>query len=433
MHRAPVVAAAFLGLFLLSSAVRGDNAREAARLFDRARDQEREKNYDEAVKSARQAIELDPSNAQYHGFLGWIGLITNDYAMGMKESAAAAKLANGKNDAFYLFLAGENAYYDQDVSNAIHYFKQALDRGEEALGPQNTVVTKERLDLLSERTYEFEYRIDPKKGKDLKRPDGTFQLPLPSNGRWPFQKRSSVVVIGARAHKIDEVDGNDVINLTPEGTEMIRVRLEVVVQPYSYRARLNRRTRPTTYSALVKPYLGPSEWINPESRILQKAVEPLKKPDSLQTVAEIIKYLRKQLRYIPNENLQNAGDVTAETTLARGQASCHGWSAAFTALCRTAGVPARMVVVLSAKDRDRFEYHDIVEVYIPNCGWVPLEPQPGGVVGMPGTEHIRLYHYLPTRTWLADDPDKMHLFTTFGILQAERRPMYNVKKKLPKD
>ena len=236
-------------------------------------------------------------------------------------------------------------------------------------------------------------------------------------------------MIGARAHKIDEVEGNDVINLTPEGNELIRVRMTVTVQPYSYKARLNRRTKRAAYSDLVKPYLGASEWINPESRLLQQTVKPLKKADPLQTVAEIIAFLRNHLRYIPNENLQDPGDVAAETTLTRAQASCHGWSACFTGLCRTAGVPARMVVVLSAKEANRFQYHDIVEVYIPNCGWVPLEPQPAGVVGMPGTQQIRLYHYLPTRTWVADEPDKMHLFCTFTIMNADGKPQYNVKKK----
>ena len=356
----------------------------------------------------------------------WIYLRKEDYAAGLRASEAAVRLSNGKNNAYFLFLAGENAYLDQELDLAIKYFKQAAGH-EKQLGPNNSAIVKERLDLLSEKTYEFEVRVDPKRAPSLKRRDGSFTVPVPATTRWPFQKLNKVTVIGAREHKIEEIEGNDVVVLTPEGEEPIRVLVSVTVKPFSYKARLSRRTKAGSYSDLIKPYLGESEWINPKSRILQKIVEPLKKADSLDTVAAIVGYLRKELRYIRNENLPNAGDVTVETTLSRGQASCHGWSAAFAGLCRAAGVPARMVVVLSAHERDQFEYHDIVEVYIPNCGWVPVEPQPGGVTGMPGTNLIRLYHYTPTRLWGVNNPEKVHLFNIFTALHSERRLAYNVK------
>jgi hypothetical protein len=427
MSRARVAPAALLILAILAPALRGDNAKDAAKLMEQARQAERDKRYDEAIKAIGDAIQLAPDVADYHGYMGWLSLLNHDYAKGVKESEAASRLAGPKKDAFYLFIAGENAYYDQDLDEATRFFKLAMSR--DKLEPQNVAIAKDRLDFLAERVYDFEFRFDPKKGKGLKRPDGTFQLPLPSNERWPFQKRTKLTVIGARSHTIGEVEGNDVINLTPEGEEIVRVIMTVTVKPFSYKARMKKRTKSKDFSALVKPYVGPSEWINPDSRVLKKVVEPLKKADPEETVAEIVKYLRKQLRYIQNENLQDARDVTAEITLTRGQASCHGWSAAFAALCRTAGVPARMVVVLSAKDRDRFEYHDIVEVYFSGCGWVPIEPQPGGVIGITGTEIIRLYHYLPKRTWVGETPDQIHLFCTFGIMCADRRPQYNVKKK----
>jgi hypothetical protein len=427
MNRPRVAAAALLILALLAPSLRGDNAKDAAKLMESARQAERDKRYGEAIQATRDAIQLAPNVAEYHGYMGWLSLLNNDYATGVKESETASRLAGPKRDAFYLFIAGENAYLDQDLDEATRFYKLAMSR--DGLDPQNQTIAKERLDFLAERTYDFEIRFDPKKGKGLKRPDGTFQLPLPANERWPFQKRTNLTVIGARSHTIGELEGNDVINLTPEGEEIIRVIMTVTVKPFSYKARMKRRTKSKDFSETVRPYVGRSEWLNPDSRVLKKVVEPLKKSDPMETVDEIVKYLRKQLRYIQNENLLDSSDVTAEITLTRGQASCRGWSAAFTALCRTAGVPARMVTVLSARERDRFEYHAIVEVYFSGCGWVPLEPQPGGAIGMPGTQYIRLYHYLPKRTWLADTPDQMHLFHTFGIMCADRRPQYNVKKK----
>lgn len=419
--------AGLLVLALLAPGLRGDDPREAARCFERAQQAERDKRYSDASQAIKQAIDYDPSNPQYQGFAAWIYLESKDYASGLHASEKAVELARGRNDAFFHFLAGECAYNDQEVELAIKYFKRAAERGERDLTPQNYHFVKERLELLAEKSYELDFRIDPRRAPTLKRKDGSFAFPIPSRERWPFQKVDRVTVVGARSHKIEELEGNDIIALTPEGDNTIRLLINVTVRPFSYKQRLSRRTKSNTFSALVKPYLGSSEWIDIDSRVMQKVVEPLRRPDKLETAAEIVAYLRKELRYIPNENLQNASDVNVELTLRRAQASCHGWSAAFAGLCRTAGVPARMVVVLSTKD-NHFEFHDIVEVYIPNSGWVPVEPQPGGVTGMPGTSLIRLYHYVPTRRWAVNDPEKIHLFNMLGAL-CEGKPTLNVAKK----
>ena len=113
MNRPRVIAATLLILALLSPALRGDNAADAAKLLEQARQSERDKRYPDAIQTTKQAIQLDPNNPMYHGYMGWLGLISNDYAMGLQASTTAVRLANGKNDAFYLFMAGENAYYDQ--------------------------------------------------------------------------------------------------------------------------------------------------------------------------------------------------------------------------------------------------------------------------------------------------------------------------------
>jgi tetratricopeptide (TPR) repeat protein len=426
--RCPRFAVACFLIVSIVPAVRADAAKDAAALYQRALDSDRNQRPADALEAIQQAIQLDPERAHYHGLAGWLHLKTKNFAAGLRASEAAVRLANGRNDAFFLFLAGENAYHDREAKLAIKYFRAALARGESALDATNVFVVKERLYMLQEKTLEFEWRLDPKRALSLKRPDGSFAVPIPAGIRWPFQKRKSLLVLGAASHKVEQIEGNDVIALVPEGNHPIRVVMKVTLHPFSYKARLAGRTKPGTYSALIKPYLGESEWINPRSRVLQKVVEPLRRPDSLATVVQVVEYLRKNLRYIQNENLLDAGDVAVESTLGRGQASCHGWSAACVGVCRAAGVPARMVVVLSARDRSRFGYHDIVEVFIPSAGWIPLEPQPGGVIGMPGTTVIRLYHYVPRRRWGVNDPDKIHLFNILGALETEGAVTYNLTK-----
>ena len=71
----------------------------------------------------------------------------------------------------------------------------------------------------------------------------------------------------------------------------------------------------------------------------------------------------------------------APTVLKRGSGSCSEYSFVFIALCRAAGLPARYVgsVVVRGDDAstDNGLFHRWPEVYLPNFGWVPMDPSSG--------------------------------------------------------
>jgi len=70
----------------------------------------------------------------------------------------------------------------------------------------------------------------------------------------------------------------------------------------------------------------------------------------------------------------------APVVLRRGTGSCSEYTFSFIALCRAAGLPARYVgaVVVRGDDASLDEvYHRWPEVYLPNYGWVPMDPQGG--------------------------------------------------------
>ncbi len=70
----------------------------------------------------------------------------------------------------------------------------------------------------------------------------------------------------------------------------------------------------------------------------------------------------------------------APVVLKRGSGSCSEYSFVMIALCRAAGLPARYAgsVVIRGDDASRDDvFHRWVEVYLPNYGWVPVDPSGG--------------------------------------------------------
>ncbi len=89
----------------------------------------------------------------------------------------------------------------------------------------------------------------------------------------------------------------------------------------------------------------------------------------------IFDYVRETLEYE-----MVGGWNTAPVVLQRGTGSCSEYTFSFIALCRAAGLPARYVgaVVVRGDDAsiDR-AFHRWPEVYLPNFGWIPMDPQGG--------------------------------------------------------
>lgn len=71
---------------------------------------------------------------------------------------------------------------------------------------------------------------------------------------------------------------------------------------------------------------------------------------------------------------------TAPAVLKRGTGSCSEYSFVYIALCRAAGLPARYAgsVVVRGDDASLDDvFHRWVEVYLPNYGWIPVDPSRG--------------------------------------------------------
>jgi len=70
----------------------------------------------------------------------------------------------------------------------------------------------------------------------------------------------------------------------------------------------------------------------------------------------------------------------APAVLARGNGSCSEYSFVYISMCRAAGLPARYVgsIVIRGDDASYDDvFHRWVEIYLPNYGWLPVDPSGG--------------------------------------------------------
>jgi len=399
-----------------------DNQQDAYKLGVEATQCMAKKEYAQALKLAEQAIRLDPKHPYYHGLAGSLHWFLQQYEPGLEECKTAIDLAGGKGDAWYLHMAGENANGAQDFPLARKLFEQAISRGEKELGG-NFAIAKQRLAKLTEKRLEFEWALQPEKATFFQRADGSFLIPLPSSTH-PFQTVNKMNIIGDASHETVDFEGNEALVVKPKGKAPIRIQFSVTMTPYSYKAALAKYRKDAELPEEAKKYLGKSEWLDPKSPKLLEIVEPLRRESPLETVEQIIAYLRGRLTYVPGSTFKSAEDV-----LEKRKAVCWGWSAAFTGLCRAAGIPARMVDVLDTnQSSDTMEFHTYCEFYVAGAGWIPIEPQPPGIVGVPDSGQVRLYHYSLNRKWVGSNANEVHplcVLKQLGVLT----PKYTVVAK----
>jgi len=108
---------------------------------------------------------------------------------------------------------------------------------------------------------------------------------------------------------------------------------------------------------------------------------------------KIFDHVRNALEY----KLEGGWNV-APVVLKRGTGSCSEYSISFIALARSAGLPARFVgaYVVRGDDASMDDvFHRWPEVYLPNYGWIPIDPQ-GGDKPAPA-DRLRNIGSLPNR------------------------------------
>ena len=136
----------------------------------------------------------------------------------------------------------------------------------------------------------------------------------------------------------------------------------------------------------LRLYLSPAEFIDSDhERIRAKAGDIVRSvPDPVERARVLYRAVRDEVRYDPYIDYTDPETYRASSVLAKGHGYCVGKASVYVALCRAAGIPARLGLadvknhlatprLLEAVGTDLFAYHGYVEV-MPGHEWVKATP-----------------------------------------------------------
>jgi tetratricopeptide (TPR) repeat protein len=365
--------------------VRGDE-QEAAKYADMAQQLIRDKKYDEAIDAIDKALRLAPNNDRYHMIASEIDRRAERYANGVKHALTAIKI-NDKVGLYYALVAA-NAYGNQDPEMALEYCRKVIEMGPGKVDAAILRDARAYEDMLVKKTYTITWNLDPSDPQKRKFIGEAIPLALPK-GELPYQT-VTVQVKGARSHRFVRGEANDVVRVVPDGKKPFQVITKVTVQPVAYKAKLEK-ARDGSLPPSVRPYLGAADSIDPASPVLKKIAAEVKGKNSVETVQNILAWLKKNITYkSESSDITKLDFESVDEIVKRGHAECRGYTMLFAALCRAAGVPARPVWGLLFLPKG-FDSHNWDEVYISGVGWVPVDPQKAETFGWLPINRVRMF------------------------------------------
>jgi tetratricopeptide (TPR) repeat protein len=374
-----------------STAFGQDSNAQAKTLADKAQEKARGKEYSQAIAFMKKAIALAPNNDAYLAMTSEYELQAGKYADGLEHAEQAIKL-NAK-DGGHLVLAAANAYGNQDLDRAKAYCTKVLEKGQGVVGARPIQEASYLMDLLSKKVFTLYWNLDPKKAV-VPPVNGVFTVAIPKTGL-PYQT-VTYEIRDVKSSKLLKGDINDSLSIVPQGQNPFSLTIKVTSQPFSFKkelAKANSKPAP----AEAKTFLGPFLMVDPKSPILKKTVAPLKEKDNLATVQNILTWMKKNIDYKleRSDSLTQHDFKNVDEIVKRRYAECRGYAMLFTALCRSADIPARPVWGLlrvdpgAGKKPNNIVSHNWAEVYITGAGWLPVDPQRPETLGFLPNNYLR--------------------------------------------
>jgi len=381
--------AAVVCLLLASGAVLAQDptSRKVSALLQEGRVHAEAKEFEKALFKAREALKLAPRDPSCLATTACYEHCIAEYESGLSHALQALKV--GGPNPWVHAMVGFNAYGSQDFDLARRHLEKAVAAGPDKIIKTNYDHAKNVLQDLKGRTYSIVWTFDPKK-VFRKEEDGYICIPCVSTNL-PYQA-ASFELIGAKDHKILKTNGSEFLLVLPREMESFKLRVRAAVKAYTYKAQLKNRRVENPVPKEAERYLGKSWKLDPQNRVIAELARRLRTKDVGSTVDNFLKWMNEHLRYGKYYDFKDAADI-----IEHGSACCVGWAHLFTALCRSAGIPARPVRgMVKAPDLVPVGHlcgHSWVEVYVSGAGWIPVEPQRRKSFGMFEASYVRQFHY----------------------------------------
>jgi transglutaminase-like putative cysteine protease/ubiquitin len=371
---------------------------QALSLYNQAHELENQQKYVDAIPLMKQALELDPSNDFYFLYTSYLirsaNLLNNaDYSYDEALQFATRAIAINPNEGRNYAEATVAAYYAQEFDLVQQYGQKAIVFGSAAIGNYYDLVNQ-ILEWVQPHKYTINLDLNPN-NPYVQKKDGLLYIAIPTSNL-PYQREVKYRLEGAKLVKQTVENGNESIYLTPQ-TSPFRAIFEVTKISYSYKKQLSNYNQNASLPADTLEYLKPTDMVNHNSAKVQAVARTLTGKDDLQSVTNILGWLKTNMRYAYEGQIDYN---TIDELIDLGAAQCSGYSDIFAALARANGIPTRSVRGLAeAGDKSYFApagylvVHSWNEFYLRNVGWIPVEPQTPGSIGEVYTRYIRMGHY----------------------------------------
>jgi transglutaminase-like putative cysteine protease len=246
------------------------------------------------------------------------------------------------------------------------------------------------LDLTGQRRYELHWQVDLGQGGP-EQPPARLLMPRWGDPRQTFE----FTVANASSFRPVSEGSRDFIDVVQKPGEPFAIRATVTIRGVALGPSVLERLTAAEVPEAVRGCLGPfqhgGELFDPASPLVSRIAGMCRSTTPARTVQNLLNWMRDNMKYADTQNR------TADAILAGGLGVCHHCCSSFVALCRAAGIPARVAhgVVLEGEGefKDNQGSHGWVSVYLVPLGWVPLDPLDANSLAFFGRSHYLLTDY----------------------------------------
>ena len=338
----------------------------------------------------RHALKFGPGNEYAWRSLAWSLNLSGQWEDSL--AVAQANIARFGGSGWSLEQLAESQMGAGDWAGAKATLAQIDTLPPDAIGNAKGAIdgTRRRLlDLTGQRRYELHWKVDVGQqgpGHDPVR----LLIPVCSDPRQTFD----FTVTGADSWKHVAVGHRDFIDVVQKPGQPFMIDAKVTIRGFALGggplARVNSFAVPPELRIMLGPFHH-GDVFDPASPLCARIAAFSRSTTMVRTVQNLLNWMRDNMHYGDTKN------GTLDTILAGGVGVCHHYCSTFAALCRAAGVPARVShgVVLNGEGefKDNAGSHGWDSVYIDQLGWVPVDPLDANSLALFGRSNYLLTDY----------------------------------------